>query len=118
MLQPFSAPALRIVSVTHPEYLARMREYFTTYDSDALLVRGAEGEAVAHPRREPAVDWAHGGAVETWTAARAAEPELPYKDADATARWTEAALQGQAETPAPIIHQVECCKRALAALSP
>ena len=54
MLQPFAGPAVRIVSVTHPEYLVRMREYFTVHDTAALLLRGAEGEAVAHPRREPA----------------------------------------------------------------
>ena len=66
MLQPFAGPALRIVSVTHPDYLTRMREYFTNYDSAALLLRGAEGEAVAHPRREPAIDWAFDGHAETW----------------------------------------------------
>ena len=40
MLQPFAGPAVRIVSVTHPEYLTRMREYFTHHDDAALLLRG------------------------------------------------------------------------------
>lgn len=121
MLQPFAGPAARIVSVTHPEYLARMREYFTRYDSDALILRGAEGEAVAHPRREPSLDWAHGGAVESWKddadSARPA-PELPAdREAQTTARWIEQVLAGDAPVPAPIVHQVECCKRAVRALT-
>ena len=56
MLQPFAGSALRIVSVTHPDYLTRMREFFTRHDTGVLALRGAEGEAVAHPRREPAIE--------------------------------------------------------------
>jgi len=138
MLQPFACPALRIVSVTHPDYLVRMREYFTRFDTAALLLRGAEGEAVAHPRREPALDWAYGGKVETWKAdtlraghkplvLRQAQderpeskhelPELPEKDAKATARWIEAVLAGKQPVPAAIQHQLDCCKRAVRELS-
>lgn len=116
MLQPFSGPALRIVSVTHPKYLTRMREYFTRYDSDALLLRGAEGEAVAHPRRDPSIESAHHGTVESWTAPRPKDVELPLKYAESTARWIEAALHGRAAIPASITHQVECCQRAIASL--
>ncbi len=121
MLQPFAGPAVRIVSVTHPEYLTRMREYFTTYDSDALILRGAEGEAVAHPRREPALDWAHAARAESWkteTAADRPAPELPAdREAQTTARWIEQALEGRHPIPAPIIHQVECCVRAVRLVS-
>ena len=117
MLQPFAGPAVRIVSVTHPEYLTRMREFFTTYDSDALILRGAEGEAVAHPRREPAIAWAHDGASEVWTAEAPGErnaPELPAdREAHTTARWIEAVLAGEIPVPATIAHQVACCRRAV-----
>lgn len=121
MLQPFAGPAVRIVSVTHPEYLVRMREYFTTHDSDALILRGAEGEAVAHPRREPAIDWAHDGHAETWKlepSTDRAAPELPAdREAQTTARWIEGALEGRHPIPATINHQVECCIRAVRTLS-
>jgi anthranilate phosphoribosyltransferase len=30
ILQPFEGPALRLVSYTHPEYLAMLTEYFKT----------------------------------------------------------------------------------------
>ena len=120
MLQPFAGPAVRIVSVTHPDYLARMREYFTTCDTAALLLRGAEGEAVAHPRREPSIEWAYDGRSETWKEDAPGErspPQLPAdRDATITARWIEAVLAGEAPVPAPIRHQIECCKRAVRAL--
>ena len=118
LLQPFESPAVRIVSITHPEYRVRMREYFTRHDSGALILRGAEGEAVAHPRREPSIDWAHGGEAVTWTQDAPALVGLPEnRGADTTARWIERVLAGEIEVPAAIAHQVECCKRAAAVLA-
>ena len=119
MLQPFAGAALRIVSVTHPDYLTRMRDYFTTMDTAALLLRGAEGEAVAHPRREPAIEWLFDGRTEVWKAETAGRdaPELPVgRDPSITARWIEEVLAGEAPVPHAIEHQVECCRRALAAM--
>lgn len=118
MLQPFESAAVRIVSVTHPEYLVRMRDYYRQHDTAALLLRGAEGEAVAHPRREATIEWAYGGSVETWKAdaPERAAPDLPARDAGVTARWIEAVLAGDEPVPAAIAHQVECCRRAVAVL--
>jgi anthranilate phosphoribosyltransferase len=116
MLQPFAGVALRIVSVTHPDYLTRMREYFTLMDTGALLLRGAEGEAVAHPRREPSIEWLFEGRAEPWKEEAGAReaPELPEsRDASVTARWIEAVLAGRSPVPRAIEHQVECCGRAL-----
>ena len=113
MLQPFNTPAVRLVSVTHPEYVVRMREFFTRYAANALLLRGAEGEAVAHPRREPAIDWLNGASVETWNAGAAENPPLPEsRDAAVTAAWIKGALAGEYPIPAAITHQVACCVKA------
>lgn len=113
MLQPFGTPAVRLVSVTHPEYVMRMREFYTRYAAHALLLRGAEGEAVAHPRREPAMDWLNGESVKTWSAGAAENPLLPEsRDAAATAEWINGALTGKHPIPAAIAHQVACCVRA------
>jgi anthranilate phosphoribosyltransferase len=118
MLQPFTTPALRLVSVTHPEYVTRMREFFTRYAANALLLRGAEGEAVAHPRREPALDWLDGATVQTWSAPASAAPALPpSRDAAQTAQWIGRALAGECAIPAPIVHQVACCVRAARAIA-
>jgi anthranilate phosphoribosyltransferase len=113
MLQPFNTPAVRLVSVTHPEYVVRMREFFTQYAANALLLRGAEGEAVAHPRREPAIDWLDGATVETWRASAVENPPLPEsREAAVTAAWIAGALANQQPVPAAIVHQVACCLRA------
>lgn len=113
MLQPFTTRAVRLVSVTHPEYVLRMREFFTRHASYALLLRGAEGEAVAHPRREPVIDWLDGGVVETWRADADPSAGLPEsRDAAVTAAWISDALAGRQKVPAAIAHQVMCCVRA------
>jgi anthranilate phosphoribosyltransferase len=117
MLQPFAGPAVRIVSVTHPDYLTLMRDYFTRHDTGALALRGAEGEAVAHPRREPTIDWLHDGHAVTWkeeAGTERAAPELPEsRDAVTTARWIESVLAGNTPVPAAIEHQIACCRRAV-----
>ena len=116
MLQPFASPALRLVSVTHPEYVTRMREFFTQAGRDtshALLLRGAEGEAVAHPRRAAEIDWLNGSTVETWRADADPSPALPEsRDAAVTAAWITDALAGRQPVPAAIAHQVACCVKA------
>jgi anthranilate phosphoribosyltransferase len=112
MLNPFDGPALRVVPVTHPEYLRRMHEYFSSIETGgALVLRGAEGEAVAHPKRRLEMEWLRGGASQTFVLeARDAEPELPPdRDARATARWIEEALAGRRRIPAPIAFQAERC---------
>lgn len=119
MLQPFSTPAVRLVSVTHPEYLDRMRAFFTQHSGGALLLRGAEGEAVAHPRREPVIEWLDGKTSEVWRGAPEENPELPDgREAAVTAAWITDALAGKHPLPAAIAHQVECCARAAAAMRP
>jgi anthranilate phosphoribosyltransferase len=112
MLQPFTTKAVRLVSVTHPEYLDRMRAFFTSYASHALLLRGAEGEAVAHPRREPVIEWLDGKTAEVWRGTTEENPELPDgRDAQVTADWINATLAGKRPMPSAIVHQVSCSVR-------
>src|SRR5690606_25337088 len=114
MIQPFTSKAIRLVSVTHPEYLDRMRAFFTSHSSDALLLRGAEGEAVAHPRREPVIEWLDGKTAEVWRAAAEENPEMPgSREAAVTALWIHEALSGKHPVPAAISHQAACCIRAV-----
>jgi anthranilate phosphoribosyltransferase len=113
ILQPFASPALRLVSVTHPEYLDRMRAFFSGHAAGALLLRGAEGEVVAHPRREPAIAWLDGRSNQAWHAPAEESPELPdSRDAAITAAWISDALAGKQPVPRAIAHQVDCCLRA------
>jgi anthranilate phosphoribosyltransferase len=118
MLQPFTTTALRLVSVTHPEYLVRMREFFSLQTVPALLLRGAEGEAVAHPRREPVIEWLNGAASQVWRGSAEEHPPLPAtRDAAATAAWIHEALAGRHAVPAAIAHQAACCVRAVRAMA-
>lgn len=113
MLQPFITPSVRLVSVTHPEYLTRMREFFTQYAGGALLLRGAEGEAAAHPRREPVLEWCDGKISHAWSAEAEVNPALPEsRDPAVTAQWIAEALAGKRTVPGAICHQVQCCVRA------
>lgn len=112
MLQPFTTKAVRLVSVTHPEYLDRMRAFFTSHASDALLLRGAEGEAVAHPRREPVIEWLDGKTAEVWRGTAEENPELPSsREATVTAEWAKQVLEGKQPPPVAIKHQVTCCQQ-------
>jgi anthranilate phosphoribosyltransferase len=120
LLQPFREPGLRLVNYTHPAYRDSLSSLFVDHpevgSGGALLARGTEGEAVADTRRQVQIDWLHDGLVETIV-----EPErrdvdtppaaLPERDADATARWIEAALAGHVPTPPEIERQVETIKR-------
>lgn len=113
MIQPFKSKAVRLVSVTHPEYLDRMRAFFSSYQSHALLLRGAEGEAVAHPRREPVIEWLDGKTAEVMRSAAEENPELPDgRDAEVTAAWIGKAVSEKHTKPEAIAHQVKCCIQA------
>lgn len=117
LLQPFAGPALRLVSYTHPEYLTLLRACFSQYApaarGDAFLMRGTEGETVANARRAQQIAWFHAG-HETVLVERDDPtddlPPLPASiDADATADWIRAVLDGRQPVPAPIAAQVAHC---------
>ncbi|MFM8247402.1 MAG: DNA-binding protein YbiB [Burkholderiaceae bacterium] len=119
LLQPFQQPALRLVSYTHPEYLPMLSTYFLTMadptQGDVFLMRGTEGETVAHPRRANAVTWFHEGQAIELIERQPPNDELPAlpaaSDAPTTARWIEQALAGRQPIPTPISVQVEHCLR-------
>jgi anthranilate phosphoribosyltransferase len=117
IMQPFEGPALRLVSYTHPEYLAMLTGYFTTAAprerGDAFLMRGTEGETVANAKRAQQIEWIHDGERTVLVQKQApvdALPSLPMEsDAATTARWIEAVLAGGQPVPASIAEQVEHC---------
>jgi anthranilate phosphoribosyltransferase len=124
IMQPFHGPALRLVSYTHPEYLAMLSDYFTTEAppgrGDAFLMRGTEGETVANAKRAQQIEWFHQHQRTTLVQRQEpvdALPPLPAQsDAAATATWITAALRGEQPVPAPIAEQVEQCLHVAKAL--
>jgi anthranilate phosphoribosyltransferase len=117
IMQPFDGPALRLVSYTHPEYLAMLSDYFTTEApvgrGDAFLMRGTEGETVANAKRAQQIEWFHQRQRTTLVQRQEPVDELPplpaQSDAATTAAWIAAALRGEQPVPAPIAEQVEQC---------
>ncbi len=117
ILQPFSTPALRLVSYTHPEYLELLDHHFKTAGAaaqgDAFLMRGTEGEVVANIRRAQKIDWYHAGEVSTLVARQEPNENTPLfttqADATATAAWIQAIINREQAVPVAIAEQVEHC---------
>ena len=107
LLDPFWGKALRVVSVTHPDYQRRMREFLCAAGTPAMLMRGSEGEPVAGPRRALAMECIrHGESIPLASADFAADAELPASiEAAETARWIRRALAGEVPVPAPLLRQ-------------
>ena len=115
MLNPLTRPAVRLASITHLDYLDRMRACFAADSAGVLLLRGAEGEAVAHPRRALRIE--HLGTGIAANASMATEPfedvALPDgTDAATTADWIAGAVAGRFPIPPAILAQVDACVRA------
>ncbi len=114
LADPFAGRALPVVSVSHPEYVIRMAEFFRDIGARALLLRGTEGEVYANPKRCPRMAWFEAGQETVLAEAEegtvAAVPQLPESmEAEITANWIRRALAGDVPVPQTILTQVACC---------
>ena len=110
-MNPVEGPALIVSSYTHPEYAISMAETFALMGSDALLLRGTEGESVADPRRTPRMQaFVKGQGVDLQAYQTGSLPRLPDLpaaiDAASTAHYTRAVMAGEQAIPSPIAQQV------------
>lgn len=123
LLQPTTgAPALRVVSYTHPEYGRGHQAFLQQAGALAMLMRGTEGEPVADPRRQPKAEvFIHGQprpelSLEREDGVLAEVPLLPEGfDAATTADYIRDLLDARVPVPAPITQQVRACVAALQA---
>lgn len=113
LLNPCTGPCLLVTSYTHPEYLESMGAVLALTGQAALLLRGTEGEAVADPRRTPAMNLHIHRCVErlqeavVGSLAKHDMPDLPEGTAAAdTALYTQMVLAGERPVPGPIAQQV------------
>lgn len=112
---PFAEDAaLRLSSVSHPEYVTRVAKFFTEIGGRALLMHGTEGEVYANPQRCPQISLidAAGTRVlnerqDMGTAQAVALPES--KDPEVTARWIERCVTGSEPLPLSLRIQLACC---------
>uniref|UniRef100_A0A8I0CXA3 DNA-binding protein YbiB n=1 Tax=Pseudomonas tritici TaxID=2745518 RepID=A0A8I0CXA3_9PSED len=111
---PFAEDAaLRLSSVSHPEYVTRVAGFFAEIGGRALLMHGTEGEAYANPQRCPQmtlIDSAGTRVVLERAEDTAGDIALPEaKDPATTARWIERCLTGSVPIPHSLKLQMACC---------
>jgi len=114
LADPFDGRSLRLVSVSHPDYLVKMADFARLSGARMLLLRGTEGEAYANPRRMPKITFFGDGSTAVLCEAEEGSivsiPALPESmDAQVTAEWITRALAGEVPVPPPLLAQVACC---------
>ena len=112
LMTPCDGPSVLVSSYTHPEYALSMREVLQCMQTNAMLLRGTEGEAVADARRTPVMTCFLKGKVQASYEAQpgsiADVPNLPTRcDAISTAQYIRAVLDGSLPIPEPIALQVQ-----------
>lgn len=111
---PFAEDAaLRLSSVSHPEYVAKVGGFFQSIGGRALLMHGTEGEVYANPQRCPQINLIDEQGIRVLyerQAEAAPATALPAsKEADVTARWTERCLTGHEPLPVSLKIELACC---------
>lgn len=113
LLDPFpDGRAVRVVAVTHPEYLDSMAAALPALTGGAgraLLMRASEGEAYAHLRRKAHLIGFQDGAASPLHAADTADLDWPLSPACTPAEnaaFVQAILAGQEPVPPRIAEQV------------
>lgn len=114
LLQPFTDDCLRIVNVSHPAYLDRMRDFLSATNARALLLRGTEGEPFANPLRGSQLSLFADGKCQVLFEDEAGTirqpPALPPdREAASTAAWIRQALARTVAIPAPLRNQLAAC---------
>jgi len=112
LLDPCVGHSLIVSSYTHPEYAMSMAATIELMQSDALLLRGTEGESVADARRMPRMEGFLAGRrvllQEAESGSLATLPELPRDiDAVSTARYIRRVMAGESPLPPSIAQQVK-----------
>jgi len=112
LMNPCAGASLLVTSYTHPEYAQSMAATLELTQSNALLLRGTEGEAVADARRTPKMQGfikGHPVVLQEHQPGTLSElPPLPTAmDAHSTAHYIRQVVDGHLPVPGPIALQVE-----------
>ncbi len=113
LINPFARDSVRMISASHPDYLASIRDYLLATSGRALLLRATEGEAFANPKRRPQIDYFAEGRQQLLFEREVGPLKVPNVsesiDAVSTATWIRRALAGEVPVPLPLLHQLACC---------
>jgi len=112
---PFAEEAaLRLASVSHPEYIPKVATFFQDIGGRGLLMHGTEGEVYANPRRCPQISLIDSLGTRVLSE-RQPESELASlvlpldKEPDVTARWIERCVAGVEPIPTSLKRELACC---------
>ncbi|MBW7860027.1 MAG: DNA-binding protein YbiB [Rhodocyclaceae bacterium] len=116
LVDPSRGRSVRVVAVTHPEYLERMHDFLLADGGRAMLLRGTEGEAFANPRRRPRMEVFRDTSAEVaWLAEEGGSPPLAglpdVPDIVGNAALIRAMLAGEVPIPQPILDQLTALVR-------
>lgn len=115
LLTPFEEDAaLRLSSVSHPEYMGKVSQFFSDIGGNGLLLQGTEGEVYANPQRCPQLALIDKRGVtvlsERQGDIRGDVLSLPQdKSVETTARWITDCLAGREAIPLSLQRQLACC---------
>lgn len=115
LLDPCPGQSIRVVNVTHPEYLIRMTTLLKAQKGRAMLLRGTEGEPFANPRRRPELlGFNHGATEVLFAAEEGGTPPISgwpvTADFDENVRLIQQLRADPKRIPQPIIDQVAALK--------
>jgi len=111
LLDPCPGQSIRVVNVTHPEYLIRMSSLLATQGGRAMLLRGTEGEPFANPKRRPELlGFRNGFAEVLFPAEEGGTPPISgwpeTADFEENVRLIQQLLADPTRIPQPIFDQV------------
>ncbi|HDG1686345.1 MAG: DNA-binding protein YbiB [Kluyvera cryocrescens] len=115
LITPFAEDAaLRLSSVSHPEYVTKVAKFFSDVGGRSLLMHGTEGEVYANPQRCPQITLIDGQGTRVVNERQSEQAEeavvLPSaKDPEVTARWIERCVAGVEPVPHSLKIQLACC---------
>ncbi|WP_433636344.1 DNA-binding protein YbiB [Kluyvera georgiana] len=112
---PFAEDAaLRLSSVSHPEYVGKVAKFFSDIGGRSLLMHGTEGEVYANPLRCPQITLIDAAGARVVNERQSDEADTPValpmaKDPQTTAQWIERCVAGVEPVPQSLKIQMACC---------
>lgn len=112
---PFAEDAaLRLSSVSHPEYVGKVAKFFSDIDGRSLLMHGTEGEVYANPLRCPQITLIDAAGARVVNERQSEQADTPValpmaKDPQTTAQWIERCVAGVEPVPQSLKIQMACC---------
>ncbi|MGL9736465.1 MAG: hypothetical protein ACR5LF_15455 [Symbiopectobacterium sp.] len=111
LLTPFGEQeVLRLTSISHPEYVTRLNQFFLNIETRLLLMHGTEGEIYANPQRCPEIHFIrgqHSVVLQQRQDIVVAPDKLPIvRDVPTTACWTGQGLAGEIAVPYALVYSL------------